>query len=44
MEHFFKTPEWQAKLGDITECDRVRKRLEEVEARLKALEEKLHSK
>lgn len=44
MEQFFKTPGWQMKLDDMNECERVRKRLEEVEGRLKALEQKLSSR
>ena len=44
MEQFFKTPGWQMKLDDMNECERVRKRLEEVEGRLKALEQKLASR
>ncbi len=44
MDRFFRNPEWQAKLGDLNECDRVRKRLEQVEERLKALEQKLPSR
>ena len=44
MEQFFKTPGWQMKLDDMNECERVRQRLEEVEGRLKALEQKLSSR
>ena len=44
MERFFRNPGWQAKMGDFNECERVRKRLEEVEERLKTLEQKLASK
>jgi hypothetical protein len=36
-----KTPEWQGKLESLDECERVRKRLEAVEERLKSLEQKL---
>ena len=44
MDTFFRSPEWKAKLDDMSECDRVRKRLEAVEERLRALEKKMPSK
>jgi membrane-associated protease RseP (regulator of RpoE activity) len=44
MEQMFKSPEWQARLGTVDECERVRARLEAVEERLRALEKKLPGK
>ena len=44
MEEFFKSPQWQARLGTVDECDRVRARLEAMEERLRALEQKLPGK
>jgi membrane-associated protease RseP (regulator of RpoE activity) len=41
MEEMFKSPEWKARLGTVDECERVRARLEAVEERLRALEQKL---
>jgi len=39
-----KTPEWQGRMESLDECERVRKRLEAVEERLKSLEQKLPGK
>jgi membrane-associated protease RseP (regulator of RpoE activity) len=41
FDQMMKTPEWQGRLEGLDECERVRKRLESVEERLKALEQKL---
>jgi membrane-associated protease RseP (regulator of RpoE activity) len=44
MEKVFRTPEWKARLDGLDECDRVRKRLEAVEERLKVIEQSLPRK
>ena len=44
MDEVFRSPEWKKQLDGVDECDRVRKQLESVEQRLKALEQKLASK
>ncbi|HET9792988.1 MAG TPA: PDZ domain-containing protein [Thermoanaerobaculia bacterium] len=40
-DEMLRTPEWEGRLDGLDECERVRKRLETVEERLKALEQKL---
>lgn len=44
MEELFQSPEWKERLGSVDECERVRARLETVEERLRALEQKLPGK
>lgn len=44
MEELFRSPEWKERLGGVDECERVRERLETVEDRLRALEQKLPGK
>ena len=44
MEEVFRSPEWKMKLDGLDECDRVRKRLEAVEERLKVIEQSLPRK
>ena len=44
MEQYFKSPEWKERLGNLDDCERVRSRLEKVEERLRALEQKLPGK
>lgn len=44
MDEILRSPEWKKRLDGVDECDRVRKQLESVEQRLKALEQRLASK
>jgi hypothetical protein len=44
MERYFESPEWKARLESVDDCDRMRKRLEALEERLKVLERNLPGK